>query len=166
MQAEQRRDYAAKLAKLGYDIPESKIITAGMATARWMANRTPGARIHALGPAAMKAELKAAGCVEVGDDADFVVAGITYEMTVGDLSQATRLLRNGAKLIISNPDQTHPTPNGYAPEAGAVQALLGSIWRQASGICQQTERVYLPDGAGSAGHIRRNDIDDWRHARN
>ena len=117
-------DYAAKLAKLGYDIPESKIITAGMATARWMANRTPGARIHALGPAAMKAELKAAGCVEVGDDADFVVAGITYEMTVGDLSQATRLLRNGAKLIISNPDQTHPTPNGYAPEAGAVQAFL------------------------------------------
>ena len=95
-----------------------------MATARWLTNRSPGARIHALGPAAIKAELQAAGCIEVGDDADFVVAGITYEMTVGDLSRATRLLRNGAKLIISNPDQTHPTPNGYAPEAGAVQAFL------------------------------------------
>lgn len=117
-------DCAAKLARLGYDIPQDKIITAGMATAHWLANRTPGARIHALGPTAMKAELKAAGCVEVGDDADFVVAGITDNMTVRDLSQATRLLRNGAKLIVSNPDQTQPTPNGYAPEAGAVQAFL------------------------------------------
>jgi HAD superfamily hydrolase (TIGR01450 family) len=117
-------DYALKLAKLGYDIPESKIITAGMATARWLANRTPGARIHGLGPAALKVELQEAGCVEVGDDADFVVAGISYDMTVGDLSLATRLLRNGAKLIITNPDETHPTPYGYAPEAGAVQAFL------------------------------------------
>lgn len=117
-------DYAAKLARMGYDIPADRIVTAGVATASWLAERTPGARVHSLGPAALKAELAAAGCVEAGEAADYVVSGIGHDMTVGELAIATRMIRKGAKLIMSNPDQTHPTPAGYAPEAGAVQAFL------------------------------------------
>lgn len=116
--------YAARLARLGYDIPAERIVSAGMATAAWLAERAPGAGIHAVGPAALKAELAAAGCVEAGDAADYVVAGIDPGVTVADLAAATRLIRGGAKLIMTNPDPTHPTPDGYAPEAGAVQAFL------------------------------------------
>jgi len=117
-------DYAAKLGAMGYDLPAERIVTAGMATADWLARRTPGARAHAVGPAALAAELAAVGCVEAGDGADYVVAGIAPETTISDLSRATRLLRAGAKLVMTNPDRTHPTPAGYAPEAGAVQAFL------------------------------------------
>ena len=116
--------YAERLAAMGYDIPAARIVTAGMATAAWLAERTAAPRVHAVGPAALKAELAAAGCVEAGEDADYVVAGIARETTVADLARASRLLRAGARLVMTNPDRTHPTPDGLDPEAGAVQAFL------------------------------------------
>ncbi len=118
------QDYAEKLAWLGYAIPAERIMTAGMATARWLAGRAPAPKVLTVGPAALKAELLAAGCVDAGDDADFVVAGIAPETTVADLARAVRRIRAGAALVVTNPDLTHPTPGGYAPETGAVQAFL------------------------------------------
>ncbi len=122
--AKSAADYAAKLARLGYGIPAERIVTSGMATAAWLAERTAGAKVHVIGPAALKAELLAVGCVEAGDAADYVVAGIAPETTVAELARGTRLIRAGAKLVMTNPDPTHPTPAGFAPEAGAVQAFL------------------------------------------
>jgi len=117
-------DYADKLRAMGYAIPAARILTAGAATARWFAARTPAAKVHVVGPAALWRELQAIGCVQAGEAADYVVAAIAPETTVGDLGRAAAILRAGAKLVMTNPDPIRPVPGGYAPEAGAVQAFL------------------------------------------
>ena len=117
-------DYATKLNSLGYRIGVDQVLSAGMATARWLAERSISAKVYVVGPEALKAELALVGCIEAGETADFVVAGIASDTTVAELSRATRLIRSGAQLVVSNPDVTHPTPDGFAPEAGAIQAFL------------------------------------------
>jgi Icc protein len=117
-------EYAQKLQRMGYLIHPDQIITAGMATAQWLAEHTTKPKVHVVGPKALQQELLAAGAQLADDCPDYVVAGISPDITVADLSIATRFIRHGALLVISNPDRTHPTPNGLAPEAGAIRAFL------------------------------------------
>ena len=118
------KEYAQKLQRMGFMIKPEQIVTAGMATAKWLAEHSPTPRVHSLGPKALEEELLAVGAFLTDDRPDYVVAGISPEVTVADLSLATRLIRAGAALVISNPDTTHPTPKGLAPEAGAIRAFL------------------------------------------
>ena len=121
-----RRDAAAcaaKLAGLGIAFPAADILTAGRATALALAEADPGARVFVAGPPALRRELLRTGCVE-SDRPDYVVAGIDLDMTLGRLAEATRHLRRGARLVMTNPDRVLPTPDGPAPESGAVMAFL------------------------------------------
>lgn len=127
-------DYARKLARMGIDIPAAAIVTAGEDTARMLAARAPGATVFVAGPEALGRELIAAGLVE-GEPPDFVVAGMDPEMTVARLARAAVHLRNGALLVVSNPDRTHPTPAGLEPEAGAVQAFLEAAGGKPAEAC-------------------------------
>jgi HAD superfamily hydrolase (TIGR01450 family) len=114
---------AAKLAGMGYDFPATRIVTAGYATARHVQRHYPGESVYPVGPPALRTELERAG-VGVAVDASIVVAAIDDAITMAELRQAANLLRRGARLIVTNPDATHPAPDGFELETGAVQAFL------------------------------------------
>jgi len=52
------------------------------------------------------------------------VAGLDRQVTYAKVAQATRLIRNGAKFIGTNPDKTWPSETGVTPGAGAVLAFI------------------------------------------
>ena len=88
--------------------------------------------------------MEAVGAVE-SHQPDFVVAGIDLSLPLQRLSDAVVHVRNGAQLIVTNPDLTVPIEGGLRAGAGAVQAFIEAaaaaeatvIGKPQAGIFQQ-----------------------------
>ena len=117
------QDYSSKLAGLGIELAAERIVTAGQATALYLAKQGEAPGVFIAGSAALARELRAAGAVE-SEQPDFVVAGFDMDMPLSRLSAAVGHLHRGAKLIATNPDRMLPGETGVEPEAGAVVAFL------------------------------------------
>jgi HAD superfamily hydrolase (TIGR01450 family) len=58
--------------------------------------------------------------------ADAVVVGWTRSFTFDSIAAAANAVRAGARLIGTNEDPTHPTPDGLLPGAGALLAAVAT----------------------------------------
>ncbi len=116
-------EYSTKLAGLGIELDADHIITAGQATAQYLAAQDPAPTVFVAGSEALQRELQAIGAVP-SEQPDFVVAGMDLEMPLSVLSTAVGHLHRGAKLVATNPDNKLPVGQGVEPEAGAVVAFL------------------------------------------
>jgi glycerol 3-phosphatase-2 len=58
--------------------------------------------------------------------ADAVVVGWTHSFTFESIAAATSAVRSGARLIGTNEDPTHPTPEGLLPGTGALLAAVAT----------------------------------------
>jgi len=96
---------ADKMAEIGFKRPDEKrIITAGEATAAWLAQQKPEFRFFAIGADGLHKSLAKYGYADK-DNADFVVVGegegLDYtSITIG----LSLIIKQGAKLISTNPD--------------------------------------------------------------
>lgn len=135
-------DYVEKLAQLGVPgIRPAHIVTSGTASASYLqAHYPPGTRIFVLGGAGLKRILSGAGFALVEADAELVVCGIDFDLTYEKLRQATLQIRGGARFIGTNPDPSFPSPEGLAPGAGSILALLEAATGQAPLIIGKPER--------------------------
>lgn len=116
-------EYHNKLSAMGIHIPAARIVTAGQATARYLAAQGDAVPVFIVGSAALRAELHAVGAVE-SNRPDYVVAGFDPDTPLSSLAEAVGHLHRGAKLIATNPDAMLPGQHGVEPEAGAVIAFL------------------------------------------
>jgi HAD superfamily hydrolase (TIGR01450 family) len=57
---------------------------------------------------------------------DAVVVGWTRSFTFDSIAEAASRVREGARLIGTNEDPTHPTPHGLLPGAGALLAAVST----------------------------------------
>ena len=102
------------------------------------------AAVFLVGGDALRTEMEAVGAVE-SHHPDFVVAGIDLSLPLQRLSDAVVHVRNGAQLIVTNPDLTVPIEGGLRAGAGAVQAFIEAaaaaeatiIGKPQAGIFQQ-----------------------------
>jgi 4-nitrophenyl phosphatase len=122
-------DYVAKLAKFGVSgVEPSRILTSGVVAVDYLkAHYPPDTPIHVLGGDGLKALIVAAGYplhYMSEDKASVVVAGLDTRATYDKFKRATLQLRAGAAFIGTNDDVTLPTPEGLAPGAGSLLALL------------------------------------------
>src|SRR5262249_12059626 len=69
------RDLAARLRASGLHVPEEAIWTAGLATARFLAEQRPGGSAYVIGEAGLTTALHEAGYVLAERDPDYVVLG-------------------------------------------------------------------------------------------
>jgi 4-nitrophenyl phosphatase len=118
--------YAAKLAHMGIDAEEDRILTSAEATARHLAGiAPPGTKVYAIGEDGVHRELEKRGFV-LRDDADvaYVVAGFDRHVSYRKLAVATLAIRAGATFIGTNPDKTFPSELGQLPGAGAILAAI------------------------------------------
>ena len=58
------------------------------------------------------------------NDPEYVVLGETRSLSFERITLATRLIRNGARFIATNPDATGPSVRGPIPATGSVAALM------------------------------------------
>jgi NagD protein len=119
-----RRDLAARLAANGLDVPEESIWTSALATASFLESQRPAGSAFAIGEAGLTTALHAVGYTLTERDPDYVVLGETRTYSFERISQAIRLIVNGARFIATNPDPTGPTPDGPLPATGSVAALI------------------------------------------
>lgn len=111
----------AKLASMGIDAAGA-VITSAQAVVDLV---EPGERVMAAaGPGVLEA-LGAAGVDVVQRDprgVDAVVMGIHRDFDYAELTDITRAVRAGARLLATNDDVSFPTPDGLVPGNGALVA--------------------------------------------
>jgi NagD protein len=119
-----RRDLSARLRGIGLDVPEEAIWTSALATARFLEDQRPGGSAFVIGEAGLTTALHSAGYTLTERDPDYVVLGETRTYSFERITQAIRLVAEGARFIATNPDPTGPTPDGPVPATGSVAALI------------------------------------------
>ncbi|MBE6957260.1 MAG: HAD family hydrolase [Ruminococcaceae bacterium] len=119
------RELQEKLARMGLEVDESHFYTAGLATASFIANQTPGARVFAIGDPGLTHALYQKG-LSLDDVApDYVVIGETANYNYDAICKAVKLVRKGARLIGTNFDMTGPAENGAI--IPACRALISPV---------------------------------------
>jgi NagD protein len=118
------RDLHARLARMGFDLPESAIWTAALATAQFLHDQRPGGTAYVLGEAGLTTALHEVGYILTDFAPDYVVLGETRTYSFEAITRAVRLINDGARFICTNPDATGPSNEGALPAAGSVAAMI------------------------------------------
>jgi 4-nitrophenyl phosphatase len=119
------QQYVDKLAGMDVRVHAHEILTSAQATAGYLSGvASPGTRVFFVGQDGLEAALLEAGFTLVEDDAEFVVAGMDFNICYERLAQATLQIRAGAPFVGTNPDKTFPSERGIVPGAGALLAFL------------------------------------------
>ena len=124
------RDLSARLQMSGLTIPEENIWTSALATARFLADQQPGARLFVIGEAGLTTALHEAGFILTDTEPDYVVLGETRTYSFEAITKAVRFIVDGARFICTNPDATGPSKEGPLPATGAVSAMTESASRR------------------------------------
>ena len=124
-----RQQYVTKLANMGVQVDINEILTSGLATALYLAERyePTQTRVYVLGEAGASEPLQDAGFIltDLYDvSADVVVCGKDSTLTWDKLATASLNIRHGAAFIGTNGDTTLPTEHGITHGNGAILAAL------------------------------------------
>jgi HAD superfamily hydrolase (TIGR01450 family) len=112
----------ARMRRAGIVAEPDDVITSAQAAASMV---SPGERVLALADGGARDALRERGAeLEEDGPVDVVLVGWTRQFTFDRLAQAARAVRAGARLIGTNEDPTHPTPEGLWPGAGALLAAV------------------------------------------
>ena len=124
-------DLLAKMQDLGIQgLEEKHFITAGMATAMFLARQHPGARVYCIGGSGLQHELGRVGLVLTEDRPDYVVVGKTRDFHFSHIRHAVNFIQHGAKFVGANPDLIDPTEQGFEPACGSLLASIGAATGQ------------------------------------
>jgi 5'-nucleotidase len=118
------RDLQARLALSGLHVNADELYTSAMATAQFLHRQTPNGSAYVIGEAGLTTALHDIGYILSETRPDYVVLGETLSYSFVRLTQAIRLIREGARFIATNPDVIGPTEAGIVPATGAVAALV------------------------------------------
>lgn len=125
--------YVLKLANMGVSVALEEILTSGMATASYLAERyqPEQTKIFVIGMVGASQPLldkgfTLTGLLESGSGqaADVVVSGLDKQLSWDKLATAALNIRAGAAFYGTNGDVTLPTEQGFVPGNGATLAAL------------------------------------------
>jgi NagD protein len=118
------RDLQARLALIGLHVRVEEIFTSGLATAQFLKNQKPNGTAYVIGESGLTTAMHDVGYILTDTNPDYVILGETTTYSFQRLSQAIRLIREGARFIATNPDVIGPSESGLIPATGAVAALI------------------------------------------
>jgi len=121
-------DLADRLARVGIPTDPHQLVSSADAAASLV---RPGDRVAVLGEQGLVESLTARGAV-VADHGPFAAAvvGWSRSFSFDQLSAVSTAARDSGRLIATNEDPTHPTPDGLTPGAGSILAAVAT----ASGV--------------------------------
>ncbi|MBN1660020.1 MAG: HAD-IIA family hydrolase [Anaerolineae bacterium] len=147
--------FVAKLAGMGIVTEPAEILTSALATAGYLAEiAPPGTRMFVVGMDGLRRALRDAGFDLVEENAEYVVAGMDFEVCYERLALATLQIRAGARFIGTNPDLTFPSERGIVPGAGALLALLEAATGVAPKVIGKPETAMMEQALRRMGAER------------
>jgi len=118
---------AERLERLGLPVRQDRIVLAGATALEWLARRNPGARIAVYGSDPICDHARSLGLVFDQHTPQFVLLARDPAFSYAKLNRIVRQIDDGARLIVTNLDATHPGPDGHAiAETGALLAAVRS----------------------------------------
>ena len=126
-----RGDYAHKLTRLGIPTPVDDVINSSLVLARHLARIDRGAPVFVIGEPPLIGELRDHG-FEVRTDhrVRWVVIAFDRTFDYAKLNTALQAVRQGARLIATNPDRTCPTESGEIPDCAGMTAAVEAVTEQ------------------------------------
>lgn len=110
-------ELAAKLERLRIPVPAERILTAGQATAAWLAEQGTR-RVFAIGEPAFHVALAEAGIESNSRRPTHVVVSLDRQVDYERMATAARFIMKGVPFVGTNPDPSYPTEKGPTPECG------------------------------------------------
>lgn len=120
------RDLAHRLKAIGLEIPEERIFTSAMATARFLQSQRPDGTAFVIGETGLTQAVHEVGYVITDINPDYVVLGETGIYDYEKITIAINLIEAGSRFIATNPDPSGPKETGTVPGCGAMAALIES----------------------------------------
>ncbi len=119
-----QRDLQHRLQRIGVNVAADHIYTSALATAQFLKKQMPDGTAFVIGESGLTQALHEAGYVLTDHDPDYVVVGETTALNYERLTQAIRLVSQGARFIATNPDPNGPGDGGLVPACGAIAAFI------------------------------------------
>ncbi len=113
-----------KMRRLGVEIESDHFYTSALATAGFLASQVPNGTAYVIGEAGLINALYDVGYSMNDINPDYVVVGESKTYSYETVIKAVRLVRNGARLIGTNPDTTGPTEDGIVPATPVLSSCL------------------------------------------
>ncbi|ANF97220.1 TIGR01457 family HAD-type hydrolase [Paenibacillus bovis] len=121
---------AAHLRQLGIEASADRVCTSALAAAAYIAAASPAASVFVIGEPGLHEAVTEAGLHITGEKPDYVLQGIDRSFTYEKLTSALRLIGQGARFVLTNPDLQLPSHDGLLPGAGTLGAAISA----ASGV--------------------------------
>ncbi|WP_203363275.1 HAD-IIA family hydrolase [Bacillus sp. REN10] len=121
-----REDCQQLLCSLGIATKLEEVITASSLSAIYFLENVPDASIYIVGEQAVAQEFSHYPLNVTTDpfQATHVLVGLDRSFTYDKLNLAMMAVRNGAKLIVTNPDPACPVPGGYIADTLAIAKAI------------------------------------------
>ncbi len=116
--------YVEKLRKMGLEVREEKIVTAGDVCAAFLRENYPDARIYLNGTPLLYENWKEKGLQLVENEPDVAVQSFDTTMTYEKMNRICRFVRGGVPFIATHMDINCPTEDGFIPDCGAMCSLI------------------------------------------
>jgi 4-nitrophenyl phosphatase len=121
-----RRILLDRLRSFGLEVDEKEILVATYATARFIAEEKPGAKVFTTGEEGLKEELRLAGLRIVEyNEAEYLVVGSNRGINFDLMTKALRACLSGIRYVATNPDRIFPAEDGPIPGTGMI---IGSLY--------------------------------------
>jgi len=120
-------DLAHRLQAIGLEVPEGRIFTSAMATARFLNRQRPKGKAYVIGESGLTAAIHGVDYIITDLHPDYVVLGETFAYNLEMITKAIRLINDGARFIATNPDPSGPSESGVVPACGAMAALIEKV---------------------------------------
>jgi glycerol-1-phosphatase len=147
-----RAELHARLANCGITAGDEDVLSSADVAAAMVPE---GASALLVADAGVREALEKRGVrvVERGP-ADAVVVGWTRDFTFDDISRAAHAVRDGARLIGTNEDPTHPTPRGLLAGGGAILAAVATAAETTPEVAGKPHRPTADAIAARADDLR------------
>ena len=148
-----RAEYAAKLTRLGVPAAPDDVISSSLVLARYLRDRDPGAPVFVIGEPPMREEMAAHGFeVRPDERVRWVVIAFDRTFDYAKLNVALQAVRQGARLIATNPDRTCPVEGGEIPDcAGMIAAVEAVTDRKVETIVGKPSPIILEVALAALG---------------
>ena len=114
-----------RLLDMGLRVAADRIFLAGERAVHWIARKYPGSSVEIFGSDAIRDSAARLGIERREGAPDLVLLTRDTAFCYGSLQRLIGFLSQGARLVVSNIDATHPGPDGIpVPETGALLAAV------------------------------------------
>lgn len=144
---------ARVLRRMGLAIPAARLVLAGEHTLQWLAERHAQARLRLVASAALRHAARRLGCRLVDSRPDIVVLARDVRFGYATLATIANELREGARLVVTNPDASHPARDGgVVPETGSLmRAVVACAAVEAETVIGKPEGVLFREALRRLG---------------